>query len=336
MNLPIINSHNSWARLEEVWLGDIYPKSWYDHLAPEIKDIFYQLTEITQEDLDKIQKTLMEFKVKVRRPIYNNIDDYIRDDGHLKKPSITPRDDFVVIGNNLYIGWQQPPEWTSTIDEYKSDSRSMILPGDRHYINGANVVRIGKDIIIDVGLHTPETRDGDVGDYPGYRVHVVENGGHLDGCFAILRPGLILANQYFDDYDRLFPGWEVLKLNDPVYRAAPSTGYKQPYPVYNGKFWDTGVGSNHSFNDHVIQHALDWVGMYTETYFELNCLVVDETNVIMLAENERLANDLSRRGITVHWVPFRARSFWDGGVHCLTLDIRRQSVLEDFFPERTQ
>ena len=88
------------------------------------------------------------------------------------------------------------------------------------------------------------------------------------------------------------------------------------------------------FNDHIVQHAQDWVGNYTETYFELNCLSINESNVIMLAENEKLAEDLARRGITVHWVPFRTRSFWDGAMHCLTVDIRRRSSAEDFFPAR--
>ena len=96
------------------------------------------------------------------------------------------------------------------------------------------------------------------------------------------------------------------------------------------------MGTNRTFNQHIIDHALDWVGCYTETYFELNCLVVDTENVIMLAENEVLARELERHGIQVHWVPFRARSFWDGAMHCLTVDIRRQSAIVDYFPEREQ
>jgi hypothetical protein len=123
-------------------------------------------------------------------------------------------------------------------------------------------------------------------------------------------------------------------LDNPTYRAAPSIGYQQSYPVYNGKFWDTTVSTNRTFNDHIVNHALDWVGDYRETYFELNCLVINESNVVMLSKNESLAEELSQRNITVHWVPFRTRSFWDGAMHCLTVDIRRQSIIEDFFPER--
>ena len=56
--MSLINSHNSWSQLEEVWLGDVYPAAWYEHLDPEVRDVFQQLTSITQEDLNSIQKTL--------------------------------------------------------------------------------------------------------------------------------------------------------------------------------------------------------------------------------------------------------------------------------------
>jgi hypothetical protein len=326
---PVINSHNSWSQLEEVWLGDVYPSAWYDHLEPEVRDVFQKLTAITQEDLSSIQQTLHNLGVVVKRPTYTNIDDYTFN-GILSKPQICPRDQFVTVGNTLWYHAEHIRPWQSVIDEYLKDSTSKIKINHNNCINGANVVRVGRDIIIDRDVFDFEYANT----FPEYRVHLVDNGGHMDGCFAILKPGLILANRYFDDYERTFPGWEIIMLNNPTYRAAPSLGNFQKYPVQNGKFWDTSVGTNYAFNQHVIQHALDWVGMYTETYFELNCLVVNESNVVMLAENEILANELSRHGITVHWVPFRARSFWDGAMHCLTVDIRRQSTIEDFFPER--
>jgi N-dimethylarginine dimethylaminohydrolase len=197
-------------------------------------------------------------------------------------------------------------------------------------INGANVVRVGRDIIIDSDVFEFEYHNT----WPEYRVDIVSNGGHMDGCFAILKPGLIIANHYFNDYERTFPGWKIIMLDNPTYHAAPFKGYNQPYPVFNGKFFDTTVGATYSFNEHVIQHALDWVGDYRETYFELNCLVINEKNVIMIGYNEAIEQELAQHDIQVHWVPFRARSFWDGAMHCLTLDIRRRSTIEDFFPER--
>lgn len=331
--LPTVNSHNSWSQLEEVWLGDVYPSDWYDHLSAEVKDVFYRLTEITKEDLFQIQKTLESFNITVRRPYYKRIEDFIDHNGQLIKPQICPRDTFLTVGNTLLCHPGQKTAWQQYLNEYEKDSQSIVKDNSNvNILNGANVVRVGRDIIIDRDCFDFEYRN-QFND-SRYRVNVVANGGHMDGCFAILKPGLILANHYFDDYERTFPGWEIIMLNSPTYNAAPLTGYKQPYPVYNGKFWDTNVGTTNMFNDHIIEHALDWVGCYTETYFELNCLVIDEHNVVMLAENHRLAETLSAHDINVHWVPFRARSFWDGAMHCLTLDIRRRSTIEDFFPER--
>ena len=330
-NLPIINSHNSWSQLEEVWLGDVYPSAWYDHLEPAVRDVFYELTAITQEDLAIIQRTLESFDVTVRRPIYDNIDNFLEFDGQLSKPQITPRDYFVVVGNTLYGHDWQFAAWNTLVEQYQQDLQSQVIKHSDYHVNGANVVRVGKDIIVDRDCFEWEYD----GRWPDYRVQVVANGGHMDGCFAILRPGLIIANHYWDEYETTFPGWDIIMLNNPTYQAHPSRGYSQPYPVYNGKFWNTSVGTNRSFNEHIVQHALDWVGCYTETYFELNCLVVDQANVIMLGENLQIERELAQRGITVHWVPFRARSFWDGAMHCLTVDIRRQSQNENYFTTKS-
>lgn len=332
MDLAQINSHDSWSPLQEVWLGDVYPASWYDHLAGEIRDIFYRLTEITQQDLAIIQKVLIEMNITVRRPGYHSIDAFLDQHDQLIKPAICPRDNHVVIGSRLIrtplLG---ADPWQKWIDLYRQDTRVRVEDAAAMCVCGANVVRAGKDIIIDRDGCTAFHYDNE---WPEYRVKVINNGGHLDGCFAIIKPGLILANHYFAEYEENFPGWEIIMLDHPTYGAAPSTGHRQKFPIYNGKFWDTTVGTNRSFNQHIIDHALDWVGMYTETYFELNCLVIDEHNVLMLAENAILAETLAQRDVNVHWVPFRSRCFWDGAVHCLTVDIRRNSTIEDYFPAR--
>jgi N-dimethylarginine dimethylaminohydrolase len=325
--LPRINSHNSWSKLEEVWLGDVYPAAWYDHLDTSVRDVFYQLTEITKQDLAAIQQILEQLGVQVQRPEYKKIEDYLDDNDQLIKPQITPRDQFVVIGNEL-LGYKECFEpWRETINRYTADPQSTVTAHDDKHVNGANVVRAGKDIIVDRDCFEWEYD----GRWPEYRVKVVANGGHMDGCFAILRPGLIIANHYWDEYETTFPGWDIIMLDNPTYQAAPSQGHAQTYPVYNGKFWNTGTITNRTFNEHIVRHALDWVGCYTETFFELNCLVIDESNVVMLAENIQIEKELKQRGISVHWVPFRARSFWDGAMHCLTVDIRRQSCITDHF-----
>ena len=82
MTLPKINSFTNWGRLEEVWLGDCYPAHFYDHLESEVRDIFYEITEKTQEDLTVIQRKLEELGVQVRRPQYDRIENFLEHPDH--------------------------------------------------------------------------------------------------------------------------------------------------------------------------------------------------------------------------------------------------------------
>ena len=51
-------------------------------------------------------------------------------------------------------------------------------------------------------------------------------------------------------------------------------------------------------------------------------------------ENPVVVKKLEEYGITPHIFNFRHRYFWDGGIHCITLDLDREGDREDYFPER--
>ena len=361
---PLINSHNNWGKLEEVWLGDVYPASWYDHLKSEVRDCFQEITERTQHDLQVIENKLNEFNVIVRRPRYDHIDDYISDksqfgvklrmprSGQLIKPEITPRDYYITINNTLFAAKPWPREvspWQHIIDEYKQQGgvvepqlhlgppRNSSGRGQYAPVNGANTVRAGRDIYVDPGSYTdieiyPMVQEYLHNLFPENRIHVLNNGGHVDGCFALLKPGVILASDYFEYYEKTFPGWNRINTSSPEFR---SHRYNRKNTNFsNGKWWIPDMKHSRAFNEHIVQHALTWIGDYTETFFEVNCLVIDEKNVIVLGEHDIIFRKMEEYGITAHSIPFRTRTFWDGGMHCLTLDIRRQTKIEDFFPER--
>lgn len=355
--IPTIHSNDSWTTLREVWLGDVYPADFYDHLDPQVRDVFYQITEWTKEDLAILERKLQEFGIKVRRPEYHSIDNHLNEHEQLIRPSITPRDNYVVVGNTLYIpgyclqgidGFKFSDDfrfpWRKVVNEYHRDVDSKIKYHNTSLrMCSANMVRAGKDLYLDcnfVGPHATRSKreifDQEIVPmFPNHRMHYLENGGHLDACFAILKPGYILANRYFDDYETSFPGWEVIMLDDPEFREhkPPNTGDTSFYdPMVN--WWVPGVTGSKAFNQHVIKYAQDWVGNYRETFFEVNSLMVDEKNVIMTGEFPAVEQKLSSIGITVHSVPFRCRSFWDAGLHCLTLDVRREGPVVDLFPER--
>jgi hypothetical protein len=350
--LPLVHSNDGFTQLEEVWLGDVYPHEFYDHLAPDVRDVFYRITDMTKQDLTMIEHRLNELGVTVRRPIYGRIEDHIDGNGALVKPEIMPRDHYLVVGNDLVVPqWVRSARqdaywcWHHTVVDYEKDPGSRVRYHDLSlHVSGANCVRVGMDLFVDCVLSkTDQFRENSLEEiyqdqivpfFPDRRCHYLDNGGHIDACFAILRPGLILANNYFDDYKRTFPGWETLLLSTPEFasRRAPST---RQGPIVNGKWWLPDGLNNRAFNEHVIKHAVDWIGDYTETFFEVNCLVIDPENVMMLGHNQNLFDHLQKLGIKVHSMPFRCRTFWDGGLHCLTLDIRRRGGIVDYYNQQT-
>ena len=288
-----MKNYDSWSPLKEVWLGDCYPKHFYDHLDSKVKDCFYEITEITQHDLSIISQKLQELGVTVNRPIYNKVDDYIIN-GNLLKPHITPRDFYFTFDNNLYFDddYNGGRPWTHIISDYQKNN---LINVKRKFnglaINGANIVKAGKDIFFDLygddskNVKIAKFKETVYPEFSEYRCHVLFNGGHTDGCFAILKPGLILASSYFTNYSETFPGWEIIELDTPEFMdvSRPNEGF-----LAAKNWYLPNINQNDSFNQHIIDYALDWVGNYKETYFDINCLVVDEKNVLMLGENHSL------------------------------------------------
>jgi hypothetical protein len=356
-NTPKILAYNGWDPLEEVWLGDVWPKSFYDDLEPSIRDSFYTITDWTKEDLNIIQAKLEEFGITVRRPIIDESkkDQYInKQNGKLFKPPICPRDYYVVIGDKLYYrNHLLNKPWTDVINQTYSPDNLYNLSKEFVILNGAGTVRYGKDIIFDQGVEGVPGINAGISDVKNetlnrykkfldstlkifgddYRCHFITNGGHTDGCFATLKPGLLMTTKYFSDYDLFFPGWEKIYLSEPTYagNAGKIGNFNNAKP---GKWNLGGPGLHSNFNDYIEKFCIDWVGDFTETYFEVNTLMLDEKNMLCMGTHDRLFKKLEQHGITCHVVPFRTRTFWDGGIHCITLDIRRKAVLQDYFPER--
>jgi len=329
--------HNNWDPLEEIWLGDVWPMHFYDDLEPSIRDAFCQITEWTKEDLSKVQKKLEDFNIVVKRPYVDGDKSlYVDENNKLYKPPITPRDGNAVIGNKLFFGDSSLQHcYEPLLKEYPADQ----IIKDK-WLSGAGVVKLGRDIIEDRFISKGKEIKRIYSDFhkaqdtleslkDDYRIHYATNGGHVDGCFMPLKPGLLLATSYWNDYDLMFPGWKTIALVSPTY---------QNYTYHNGpnshRWMLPGAPSYPRLNEYIEKYCNEWIGNYKETYFEVNVVMIDEKNMLCMGEHPTLFAELEKHGITPHVIPFRTRTFWDGGLHCITLDIRRQAVLKDYFPER--
>ena len=52
-------------------------------------------------------------------------------------------------------------------------------------------------------------------------------------------------------------------------------------------------------------------------------------------DNEQVNQFLKKHNMEPVYVPWRHRYFWDGGLHCITLDLEREGGQEDYFPDRS-
>lgn len=335
--MSLINSHCGFTALQEVWLGDVYPSSYYDHLPGAVRDAFYTITDWTKHDLAKIEKKLIELNVKVRRPEYNSIDDCLDIKDNLLKPVVAARDDTLILGTKMYHlrnKFKKNP-WQQALDEYKASGSTIEehVEGSWACVSPPCMVRLGQDIYVDWIYHEHVwgmVTEPLVDLAKDYRIHVSMIDGHSDCVFCPVREGLILTTDYKKSYSKTFPGWEIYNINH--------LNRKKPLNMGGGFHqWevpDVRVGSNKEFQQHVQTKAQDWVGSYIETVFDVNLLIVDDKNILSIGDDNHTFEFLQKQGYNVHAFDFRCRNFWDGGMHCLTNDIRRSGEKMDFFPER--
>ena len=167
---------------------------------------------------------------------------------------------------------------------------------------------------------------------PNIRVNLLRHGGHSDSCFHTVKPGAILSLYEIQTYDNTFPGWDVCYLPDQSW--AKVDGFLKLKKQVGGKWWVPGEEENDEFTHFVETWLQDWVGYVEETVFDVNVLVLDEHHVCVNNMNPTVIEFLKKHKMEPVHVPWRHRYFWDGGLHCITLDLEREGSQEDYFPER--
>lgn len=337
-----VNSFTSWQPLEEVIVGRAYDPDYFDFIDnAQVRNQLQQILSETAEDLDNLQRTIETYGAKVLRP---NLPDkkwfqkhQIQETG-VPLPPLTPRDWQITLGNKL-LRILPIPELNEICSDYGD---AVVNPHGQYWredciLNGASascIVRVGQDIFFDNSdyLRPEQTRwivDNLLG--PEYRIHEAVTDGHGDAVFAILKPGVILSSKHDEKLDlaRDFPGWEVLKIWDSSIWAAMEVG-KFKYESSPGAWYVQGQTPTAEFTDYVNTYLNKWTGYVAETVFDVNCLVLDEENVIFSAYNKSVFDFCARHRINPIISELRHSYFWDGGVSCCTQDIRRRGGLESY------
>lgn len=336
----IINSYTEFQPLEEVVVGRAYPGEYFDFINDsEVRDHLMRLFDETEEDFQKLIKTIEGFGVKVIRPTLYKKEDFQRtaDQGSFNYPPITPRDHAITMGNTLFKN-SPATQYNSVMDYYQNLGGEVIDPYNRqwstdHIMSNSSascMLRLGKDIFFDrsdwLTLEQSQWVSENILKDRGHRIHYMDTDGHSDAVFAILKPGVIITTYHdkFMDYNRDFPGWDVYRIEpvrNPIIQERCDQGIE---------WWAPGRDTSAKFKNYVDTYLNTWLGSIHETVFDVNVLVIDESNVIFSHYNRDLFAFCERHGINCHVSELRHRYFWDGGIHCCTLDIRRRGGMETY------
>lgn len=245
-----------------------------------------------------------------------------------------PGEDFKELSNKAdMVGW-----WTPVRDRVRSAGNNIYSAEyfkmlDLIPANG--ITRIGRDLYF--GWNHEREKDLILEEivskyFQDYRCHFVWTGGHIDGVFSPIVPGLVVSTEEIDTFDETFPGWEVVHLPNESFNKVK--GWTELKRQNQGRWWLKDAHKDPELIDFVDHWLQDWTGFVQESVFDVNMLAIDEKNVIVHSMNETVARAFDKRGITAHVCPFRHRYFWDGGIHCVTLDLHREGEIRDYFPER--
>lgn len=344
------NVHAQWHPLKTVMLGDVFAPEWFEPIKDsELRDVLQRIAAESQEDLNRMHKELTRRGIRVIRPeqipgdtILNYMWETQFNQGALPRPPLCPRDVAVTLGNRLL--WTQRSRipmmapLNSAVDPQYIDlplaadilGRTNQADDLWDHFDAPSVTRVGQDLYVD-SLDHPNLPGWIKRHYPEYRVHDVRIGGHNDACFSPVKPGLILSITGLDHYEHTFPGWEVCYLEGQSWAAVD--GWMQLKNSNSGRWWIPGEHDNKKLIDFCNTWLNDWVGFVEETVFDVNCLVIDEETVWVNNYNEQAFKTLARHGMRAEVMPWRHRYFWDGGLHCVTLDIEREGSREDYFPQ---
>jgi len=337
----MISSYTSWQPLEAVIVGRAYSTDYFDFIENvQVKQQLQQILHETQEDLDNLQRTIEQFGATVYRPELPNKDKFIQwqMNGKVPIPPLTPRDWQIALGQKL-LRIIPVPELDKICAEFTSQ---IINPHQGRWdpdciLNGASascIVRVGRDVFFDNSdFLQPEQSRWIVKNVlgPEYRIHEAVTDGHGDAVFAILKPGVILSSKHDENlnFERDFPGWEVLRIMDSSIDAAMNAG-KFRYENGPQSWYVTGQTPTPEFSHYVNTYLNEWTGFVAETVFDVNCLVLDESNVIFSAYNKDVFDFCKRHRINPIISELRHSYFWDGGISCCTQDLRRRGGLETY------
>jgi hypothetical protein len=335
-----ISTHSPFQKLEAVLIGQGVSENFFDFITNEKIHIpLNRIVRETHEDLENIKKVCKQFGATVfqTNPLEYN-EEFFKNFMAIPVPPIQPRDVHLTLGDKVYCTSTEKV-WNYIYDIVNEDCIINLFnlaytPGSNYkggeMLNGACSYKVGNRIIIPA-IVDETIRDFSINFFKelGYEIIITNDPGHSDGVMSVLKPGVIVSLADSINYKESFPNWEVLCIKDQSWsQVGPWLAFKAKS---RGRWWIPGEESNDFLLEFVDTWLNKWVGYVEETVFDVNMFSLSEEVVLVNNYNKEVFDFLKKHKIEPIICPFRHRYFWDGGLHCLTLDLRRQGNRENYF-----
>ena len=199
-----------------------------------------------------------------------------------------------------------------------------------HMIDGPCILRLGNRLIID-SFPSYQQRWIEK-EFKDYDLKYTSIHGHSDGTFCAIKPGLFAHTEDFEEFKSTVPDWEGVYLENSSWDNNFVKGFNKIKYSNQGKWWIQGEETNAMLIDFVEKWLDEWVGYIEESVFDVNMLSINENLILCTNEPpENLKAAFKKHKVEYIVTPFRHRYFWDGGLHCITLDLYREGGREDYF-----
>lgn len=136
---------------------------------------------------------------------------------------------------------------------------------------------------------------------------------HIDCEFTMVRPGLLITNPAAPVYNKEVI--ELFKRNDweVIEAAEPSHEYNADISLITG-----GTEG----------------GLYGKCWISMNTFALGPNTICVEDHEKAYMDQLDKMGIEVVPVPYEHVVPFGGSLHCTTLDVYRESGLQDYFPNQ--
>jgi len=343
-----ISTHSPFQKLKVVAIGQVLAEDTFDWITEEkIKGPMQKILKETNEDLQEFKRVLEGLGVEVHQP--EPLDrSILGNKQQIPHVPLQPRDVFLTLGNKCY---QQN---THQVYDYMKDIvhedclvdlfNEVYGPGGASFeghelISGANSVKLGKHIIMPA--------DGEKGDvHPdrpmfdhiidkwkqlGYEIIQTDEVGHTDGIISFIKPGAFMRVGKSPQQEKeLLDKWDRLELGEQGSVLLSNSKWMQEKSLVNGRWWIDGEQDNPQLHKFINDWCDHWVGYVAETVFDINTLGVSEECILVSSYNKEVFDFMKKHKVEPIIVPLRHRYFWDGGLHCCSLDLVREGDREDY------